>query len=159
MPGCCISEIEYLAIPYSSKDSKIMDYRADVSDFICSELMKEGRIIYAPISSAHFIAKKHGLPRTWDYWERFDREFVRVCSRVLVVMLEGWETSTGVTAECELAIEFGIPIEYVDPNPYIEKYNELKKEFIDSIFTFDEYQKDCSLTDVGTSAQDCLNPG
>ena len=148
------SEIEYLAIPYSHDDESIRNFRANISDIIWADLCNNNRIIFAPISSCHHIATKYNMPKTWDFWKRIDEEFVKCSKRLLVVTLDGWETSTGVTAEIEIAIENNIPIEYIDPIPYIDKLiNESSK------ITFDDYQTRCSLTDVGTSAQDVLSPG
>lgn len=116
-----MSEIEYLATPYSHKDVSVMDFRAEVSDVICADLMNQGRLIYAPISSCHHIAKKYGLPRDWQFWQRLDKEFVKACKKLIIIKLEGWEISTGLNAELELAKEYGLEIEYIDPEPYIKK--------------------------------------
>jgi len=118
-----MSEIEYLAIPYTDPDGDIRDFRAELSDIVCAELMNEGRIIFAPISSCHHIAKKYDLPKDWEFWKRIDTEFILNCKKVLVITLEGWENSTGVTAEIEIAKDAGIPVEFIDPFPYIEKLN------------------------------------
>ena len=123
-----LSDIEYLAIPYSHKDEKVMDYRASVSDFICSKLMKNGRLIYAPISSCHHIAKKYGLPRNWEFWKHLDEEYIKICKRVVVITLPGWEISTGVTAEIELANIYGIPVEKLDPSEYLKEMEMIENE-------------------------------
>ena len=69
-----MSEIEYLAIPYSDPDPKVMDYRAELSDIVCADLMNQGRVIFAPISSCHHIAKKYTLPRDWEFWKNIDEQ-------------------------------------------------------------------------------------
>ena len=84
-----MSEIEYLAIPYSDPDPEVMDYRAEISDIICADLMNQGRVIFAPISSCHHIAKKHTMPRDWEFWKNIDEQFVRASKTLLVVALEG----------------------------------------------------------------------
>lgn len=114
-------KIEYLAIPYTHEDKYVMDWRAEVSDFVCSELMKEGRIIYAPISSCHHIAKKYGLPRNWEFWAKLDTAFIKASEKIIVITLPGWKTSTGVNAEIKIAEENNIEIEYLDPAEYLEK--------------------------------------
>jgi len=119
-----ISDIEYLALPYSDANSKVMDFRAAVSDIICADLMNQGRTIYAPITSCHYIAKSYGLPRNWEFWKKMDEEFVRICKKVLVVTLKGWQDSTGVTAELKIASEHNIPVGYVMPIFYLEKMKE-----------------------------------
>jgi hypothetical protein len=120
--------LEYIAIPYSSGDAseELMTYRAKISDFIFSELAKEGRILYAPISSCHHIAVKYGLPRDWQFWKTMDEVFLEKVDKLVVVMLEGWDTSTGLKAELEIAEERGIEIEYIDPTPYLEKLKALE---------------------------------
>ena len=40
-----MSEIEYLAIPYTDPSSDIRDYRAEISDIVCADLMNQGRVI------------------------------------------------------------------------------------------------------------------
>ena len=124
-----ISEIEYLAIPYTDDDEAVMDFRAAVSDIICADLMNQGRYIYAPISSCHHIAKKYGLPRTWEYWKGMDEAYVSICKTFIVIMLSGWETSTGVTAELEIAKRCGARLEYIDPTPYIKQLEEKSESY------------------------------
>ena len=114
------SKIIYLALPYMHDSKFIMEFRAMVSDVISADLMKQGRLIYAPISACHHIAVKYGLPRDWKFWAAMDEEFIKACGKVLVITLRGWEESTGVTAEIKLAKKYGIPIEYIDPEPYIK---------------------------------------
>jgi len=120
-----IRPIEYLAIPYSSPYESVMDFRAEVSDIICADLMNQGRLIYAPISSCHHIAKKYGLPRDWKFWRRLDREFIKTCGKIIVITLNGWKKSTGVRAEIRLAKKYGLEYEEIDPTPYLK---ELKRE-------------------------------
>jgi hypothetical protein len=120
-----MNELEYLAIPYSDNNSEIMDFRAAVSDYIFSELAKEGRIVYAPISSCHSIAKKYGLPRTFEFWKKMCIEFVSSVHKIIVIKLPGWQSSVGLTAERKLAQQLGLKIEYMDPIPYLINNKEL----------------------------------
>lgn len=119
---------EYLAIPYMHDDPCVKDYRAEVSDIIAAALARKGSIIYAPISSWHHIAIKHDLPGDWEFWQELNRFFIRVCKKLIVVMLDGWKESTGVNAEIKFAKELNIPIEYLDPAPYLKELEELNKE-------------------------------
>jgi len=122
------TNIEYLGTPYLHDDEEVMQFRAEISDMICADLMKQGRFIYAPISSCHHIAKKYGLPRDWQFWKGMDEEFVSICKRLLIITLPGWEKSTGLTAERGIAKRESIPCEFIDPEPYIEKLKEMKSE-------------------------------
>lgn len=122
-----ISDIEYLAIPYTDDDEKVMDFRAAVSDIICADLMNQGRYIYAPISSCHHIAKKYGLPRTWEFWAGMDEAYVSICKTFIIITLPAWEESTGVIEEYKIAKREGINIEFIDPAPYIKQLEEERK--------------------------------
>lgn len=114
------SEIEYLGLPYTDDDPLMKDWRAEVSNIIAAELTKQGRIIFAPISAWHHIAKKYKLPGTFEYWLRLDEEFIKVSKKLLIITLPGWKESKGVNEEIKLAKKYNIPIEYIDPEPYIE---------------------------------------
>ena len=52
---------------------------------------------------------------SWTFWERFDREFLEIAERMIVLKLDGWNESTGVQAEIRIAAEMGIPIEFMEP--------------------------------------------
>ena len=117
--------MEYLAIPYTHPSESVMQYRAEVSDFIFSVLCKnEGRNVYAPISSCHHIAKKYGMPRDYAFWKEMCEVFVSRSQKIIVVMLPGWKVSVGLAAEIKLAEKLGLEIEYLDPTPYLEMMKE-----------------------------------
>jgi len=114
------SEIEYLGLPYTDDDPAMEDWRADISDRVAADLFtREGRIIFAPISAWHHIARKYALPGTFEYWAKFDEEFIKMSAKLLIIMLPGWEYSTGVNGEIKLANKYSIPVEYIDPEPYL----------------------------------------
>jgi len=104
--------ITYVAIPYTDVDEKIREYRFDLVNLYMARLAKEGVVAFSPISMMHPVAL-HGLPTDWEYWKKFDTEFLRVCSDMHVICAPGWEESVGVQAEIKIMEEFGKPIEYI----------------------------------------------
>lgn len=76
--------------------------------------MASGLVVFCPIAHTHPIAVRCELPRGWDYWKRFDHEFIAASSKVIVAMMDGWRESRGVTAEIAIAAELGIPVEYLE---------------------------------------------
>ncbi len=118
-------KMEYLATPYSHKSQEVKDYRAAVSDVIAMELTMQGRLIYAPMSSWHHIARKYDMPTDAKFWEKLNMSFLANSDRLLVIMLPGWETSVGVNDEIEFAVKHDIEIVYLNPELYLKK---LKKE-------------------------------
>lgn len=120
-------KIEYLAIPYTHDNVFVKHFRAEVSNYIASELTKQGRIVFAPISAWHHIAIKYGLLGTFEYWKTLDEQFICASKNIIVVMLDGWKKSNGINLEISIAKANKIPIEYLDPTPYIK---DLEKELL-----------------------------
>ena len=122
------SGIEYLGLPYTHENKFMLHFRTEVSNLIAVELTKQGRIIFAPISAWHHIAMKYDLPINFEYWAKLDEEFIKISKKLLIIKLPGWEISSGVTLEISLADKYGVPIEYIDPTNYLEKFNIKFKE-------------------------------
>ena len=107
------NEIVYLACPYTHEDPAVMEYRFTRVSQVAGELIKKGDIVYSAISHSHPIAITGGLPRDWSFWEKYDRAFLSVCRKMVVLMLPGWRESKGIAAEIKIAKEIDIPIEYL----------------------------------------------
>lgn len=105
----------YLASPYSHPDAIVREDRFKQICAIAGKLMEDGNVIFCPIAMSHPIALAHPvLPTDWLYWETFDTEFIRASEKLIVAMMDGWESSTGVNAEIAIANEIGIPVEYLE---------------------------------------------
>lgn len=105
----------YIASPYSHPDPAVRQRRyEDVCAHVAMR-MKAGAVVYSPIAHCHPIAERFGLPGHWEFWERFDRAMIERADGVEVLMLEGWQASAGVTAECLIAGELGIPVTHAEP--------------------------------------------
>ena len=107
----------YLAIPYSGLEEKSFA----VANEVAGELLKEGHVVYSPISHSHPIAKVSDLPKTWEFWSRIDREFISWCDTVVVVEIGSYGkklimTSMGCQAEIEMANELNKNIKYYQYN-------------------------------------------
>ena len=104
----------YLASPYSHPESKIREQRFQAVCAAAAQLMRAGHTVFAPIVHGHPLVG-HGLPTDWPVWERFDREHLRRCDELVVLMLDGWRTSVGVAAEIRIAEELGKSVRYLAP--------------------------------------------
>lgn len=109
-----MSEIIYLATPYTHPDKYMEEIRFLCAAQVAAALMREGNIVFSPIAHTHWIARMGELPAGWDYWRQFDEAFIKVCTKLIVVKMIGWEDSKGVKAEIEIAKELGKPVEYMD---------------------------------------------
>lgn len=104
----------YLACPYSHLDSNVREYRFMKANQMAALLMRDGHIVYSPISHTHPIAMEGDLPLDWSYWQSVDEFYIRLCERVIVLMLTGWESSKGVQAEIEIARALDKPVEFME---------------------------------------------
>ena len=106
----------YLAVPYSHPDPRVRLGRFVAVNRVAASLMRQGFLVFSPISHGHPICAEGDLPGDWQYWEHFCRAILKICKRFVVLQLDGWENSVGVQNELRLARELGIPIEYWRPD-------------------------------------------
>jgi len=102
----------YLAAPYTHPDPRVREARFDAACVATAALVRAGQIVFSPIVHGHPLVR-FDLPIEWEYWERFDREFLQRCDEVAVLMIDGWRESRGVQAEIDLAIDMDLPIRYL----------------------------------------------
>lgn len=137
--------LAYLACPYKHQDPKVMHMRHTIVNNVLFNLMREGIHAFSPLT--HNIPMiKLGMNHTWDsYWRDYDLGMLSRCSKLYVLKLPGWDTSTGVSAEIAKAKELNLPIEYIDPpeNSHIDtsdRFNELVEQMT-SFFVEREWLK------------------
>jgi hypothetical protein len=108
-------KLYYLASPYSHKDPAIKKRRAEMVTESAVDLLHLGIFVFAPISYNE-PWEKYNLPGDWNFWQDFDKTFVSRCDGgIIVLMLDGWDKSVGVTAEIEFAKSIGLPVYYTTP--------------------------------------------
>ena len=103
----------YLAVPYSNGDAKTRQERFERVNRVAAKLMREGFLVFSPISHTHPIALAGELPKGWAFWKESCEEFLKWADEVFVLALEGWKESVGVTAELAYAAETGKPVIFI----------------------------------------------
>jgi len=106
------AHLYYLASPYSHKDPVVKAERAEVATKAAVDLLAKGIFTFAPIPY-NAPWEKYGLPGDWNFWQDFDKAFVSRMDAVVVLTIDGWDQSKGVTAEIEFANENCIPVYYL----------------------------------------------
>ena len=106
-------ELIYLASPYSHPDPEVMRTRFMQACEAAAILMLAGNLIFSPIAHTHPIAQ-FDLPKGWEFWEKYDRAFLDVCSSMIVLRLPGWKESKGIAAEIAIMEAADKPISYMD---------------------------------------------
>lgn len=103
----------YIASPYSHSDKKVMEERFRQVCILTARLMREGYNCFSPIAHSHPIAQ-YNLPKTWEFWQKHDLEFLKKCDRLIVAdTMDGWDKSRGVGAEINFARDNGIEVIYL----------------------------------------------
>lgn len=119
----------YLASPYSHPDPKVRHGRFKDACRALAHLLKySGDTYYSPIVHHHPLVE-YEMPTGWDFWENHDKEMLRMCSHLAILLLNGWEESKGVLAEYQIARYLGIEvfaISTVDYDTWLEvEYDEM----------------------------------
>jgi len=103
----------YLASPYSSSSAIVREDRFDAVCVAAANLMRAGLLIFSPIAHTHPIALC-GLPKGWEFWEKYDRQFLEACSGMIVLTLDGWQASKGIRAEVDIMTNARKVVAYMD---------------------------------------------
>lgn len=95
----------YLAIPYSRYEERSFQ----LANEIAAELIRQGHIVFSPISMSHPIATIGKLKGDWETWKKIDFEFINWCDEVVVINFdkEAVQNSIGVQDELKYALEIG----------------------------------------------------
>lgn len=108
--------LHYLASPYSSPDATTRHLRFIAACRAAGKLMAQGVVVFCPISHSHPISEAmNGGHMDHEAWMAQDLPILAHASRLIVLKLDGWRESRGVTEEIEFARDNGIPVEYMEP--------------------------------------------
>ena len=100
-------------------DPSVVVQRFEAVSKAAAALVMAGRFVFCPIAHSHPMAVYGGLAGNWDFWKNIDEQWLGLCSEFHVLKLVGWEHSTGVAAETEIAKEMGLPIFYHELGEFI----------------------------------------
>lgn len=103
----------YLASPYSHDDENVRIKRFELTAEVTAALMRVGFLVFSPITHSHPLTK-YGLPINFVFWKRYDTQMLSCCSSVLILPIEGWKESFGISEEVKLANSLGMNIQVVD---------------------------------------------
>jgi hypothetical protein len=86
--------------------------------------MQRGEMVFSPIAHSHPIAKLGMLPGSFAYWGKWNRAMMERCDSLSVLMLDGWQESSGIGGEVNHAQQMGRRIAYLDPETLEERVVE-----------------------------------
>lgn len=106
----------YLASPYTHPDPTVREERYVAACQATAHLMRDGDVVFSPIVHSHLLATDYGCPKEFSFWEKWCLSYLEHwATQFLILPLEGWEQSFGVSAEKAVAKKLGLPIHIVIP--------------------------------------------
>jgi len=114
----------YLACPYSVNIDNpksiigrtMLHYRVKMADKAAAMLMKEGHIVFSPVSHSHRIAKHVGNHFNHSFWLEQDFSYLEWADEMYILMLRGWDESYGIGEERKYMIELSKPTILIHPS-------------------------------------------
>lgn len=103
----------YVASPYTHADPEVMERRFNQVSEYTAKLIRQGIVAYSPIAHSHPLAIEYDLPGDFYFWFHQNYGMLEMASKMVILCLDGWDTSRGVIAEIEFCEHHGIEIEYV----------------------------------------------
>lgn len=110
--------VVYLAGPYTHVDYHIRLKRYRMLTQAAAVLMRNGCIVYSPITYTHILDSQYtqmGLSMSHEEWLEFDRPFMEMCESLYILKLDGWTESTGIAREIEYFTSKQRQIIYLPP--------------------------------------------
>jgi Domain of unknown function (DUF1937) len=113
--------IIYLACPYTDPDPSVRERRFHAATRAAASLIKEGHIVYSPITMTHPIDTFLTGDTTTlgsDYWVNFDEAFMDLCSEIVVLKISGWDKSSGIQREIRYFKAQGKNVRFMLPDQF-----------------------------------------
>jgi hypothetical protein len=106
----------YLSSVYSHPEPEIRARRFEAACCIAARMISRGEVVYSPIVSTHPIAVLCDMPTTCEFWHKQNEAMLRKADKLVVVKMDGWDKSKGISVEVEFAKSIGLPVEYREAN-------------------------------------------
>lgn len=105
----------YLASPYSDPSPHVREHRFLLAQHFAAYWLRLGSPIFSPIVYCHDMAIAHALPTDFTFWREFNRKMLERATDLWVLKLPGWEESSGVQSEIQMAKARNLPVVYHAP--------------------------------------------
>lgn len=117
----------YIASPYWHEDYQVRLRRVEQTLLITRSLLRRKMPVFSPIIHGHTLsevglslatAKSTILPDigfSHEDWIAVDFQYLRCCSSMIVLEIDGWRESRGVTMERNFCGQNSIPVTHMPP--------------------------------------------
>lgn len=103
----------FVAGPYNDKDDVIKQYRINTITEYCVNQFLKGNSPISALLMGLVYANYYKLPTDTNTWLTFSQTLLKGCDELHVLMVNGWNRSSGVKAEIEAAEKLKIEIKYI----------------------------------------------
>ena len=104
----------YIACPYGHLDPFIKLIRTQLSEAYQATLLNQGYNAISPISG-HYMCQVNDVDDSSIRWLEINRQIVEICDEIHILMLKGWDKSTGIQNTIDQAKELGMKVKMIDP--------------------------------------------
>jgi hypothetical protein len=112
--------LTYLACPFRHADVNIQKKRCAAAHYGAALLSSQGHHVFSPLTHNEILIDLiQNMPK--EHWLEFDLAILSICQRLIILKLDGWESSFGIQLEVDFAKKNKIPIEEMMP-PDEKKY-------------------------------------
>ena len=115
------SKLYYLASPYSHTNSFIKQCRYEAVIYAGSLLTRKGFRLLEPIAMCHEQSNRHDMPGGYEFWKTRDRGFIDICDGIIVLTINGWDESVGVSDEIQHARDTRKSVTFMSPQQIYPK--------------------------------------
>src|SRR5260370_25301843 len=103
---------------YTDARTEIREARFRAATSAAAKLIERGRIVFSPVTMTHpidrVLAGEHHTLGS-KFWVRFDEPFMERCDEIVILRVDGWEKSSGVSRERRFFQDRGLPVSFMDP--------------------------------------------
>lgn len=113
--------MKYLASPYSHPQSMIQQVRYELALEALTNLTRAGLCIYSPIVHYHnvYLSDNITIRPDFEFFRKINFEMLGYADEILVLKIQGWGESKGVTGERAEAARLGIPERFLEREEWL----------------------------------------
>ncbi len=104
----------YLSAPYYHEDQGVIEQRMIFVKRYAARLVMQGNLVASPLLTYHGLLTPEEMRRvSTHFWMKASASVLKTCDSMVLLMLPGWEQSSGVNAELDWAEKLCIPVQKV----------------------------------------------
>ncbi|ODT84902.1 MAG: hypothetical protein ABS69_01805 [Nitrosomonadales bacterium SCN 54-20] len=97
--------VSLLSCPYSDPSEVVKNLRFEAAVTACAHLASLGKIVICPVVMNHPVEqnlRKTGRRTPPGFWVTLEQSVAAICDEIIVLKIDGWQTSKGVMREIAL---------------------------------------------------------